>query len=81
MLVEISQAFITPSESYVITIPSFDCRVIDLIDTEGRDVGFGSIMGRSVDWAPICQNLTDLSSDAEMRVVEEENIREVILPV
>jgi hypothetical protein len=36
-------------------------------------------MDGSVDWAPICQNLTELSIDAETRVVGEENIREVIL--
>jgi 3-deoxy-D-manno-octulosonic acid (KDO) 8-phosphate synthase len=34
MPVEISQVFITPSESDVIAIPSFDCRVTDLIDAE-----------------------------------------------
>ena len=49
-----------------------------MIGTEGQDVGFESNTGESGDWIPICQNLTDLSSDAEMRVVEEENIREVI---
>ena len=81
MPVERSQALITPSESDVKATPSFDCRVTDLIDAEGRDAGFRSIVAGSVDWAPICQNLTELSSDADIRVVEEGNRREVILLV
>ena len=71
MPVEISQTLSTLSESDVKTVPSFDCRVTDLISAEGEDAGFRSIMVWSVDWAPICQNLTDLSWDADIRVVEE----------
>ena len=76
-----SQPLTIPLESDVKAIASFDCRITDRIGAEGRDMGFGSIMAGSVNWAPICQNLTDLLQDAEMRVVGEENIREVILPV
>ena len=44
-----------------------------------KDVGFEfSIIG-SIDAAPICQNLIELSLEAEMRVVEEENIKEVMV--
>jgi hypothetical protein len=41
-------------------------------------VDFRSVSTGSVDEAPICQNLTDLSQDAEMREEGEENAREVI---
>ena len=67
-----------PSESLVMVIPSFVYRVMDLIGAGVRDVDFGSTTTGSIDGAPICQNLTDLSQDAEMRVVGEENAREVI---
>ena len=78
MPVEISQACITPSESYVVVMPSFDCRVIDSIGAGERDADFRLVIARSVDLASTCQNLTDLSWGAETRVVEEENVREVI---
>ena len=70
-----------PSESLVMTIPSFACRVMDLTGAEAGDTDFGSITTGSIDGAPICQNLTDLSLDAEMRVMGEENAREVISSV
>jgi hypothetical protein len=59
-------------------IPSFACRVMDLIGAEVRDADFGLVTAKSIDGAPICQNLTDSSIDAEMRVVGVENTREVI---
>ena len=62
----------------MIVIPSSACRVMDLIGAEVRGADFGSIMAGSIDGAPICQNLTDLSTDAEIRVVGEENAREAI---
>ena len=77
MPVEISQVLTIPSESLVIVIPSFACRVIDLISVELSDVDSGSVLTGS-DGTSICQNLTDLSADAEMREEEEENAREVI---
>jgi hypothetical protein len=49
-----------------------------MIGAEWRGVDLGSIMAGPVDWAPICQNLTELSPDAEIRVVGEENTREVM---
>ena len=75
--VERSQVFTTPSESVEMAIPSLAWRVMDLIG-EVWDVDFGSVASRDVDEVPICQNFTDLSADAEMRVVGEENTREVI---
>ena len=68
-----------PSESLVMVIPSFVCRVMDLIGAEAGDPDSGLVTIGSIDGAPICQNLTNLSIDAEMRVVGEENVREVIL--
>ena len=59
-------------------IPSFACRVMDLIGTEVQDPDSGLVTTGSIDGAPICQNLTDLSLDAEMRVVGDENAREVM---
>ena len=83
MPVEISQIFAIPSKWLVITMPSFACRVMDLIGAEERGVDrcvdFGLFTAGSVDWAPICQSLTESSIDAEMRVVGEENTREVML--
>ena len=79
--VEISQVFTIPPKSLVIVIPSFACRVMDVIGNEVVDVDFGLVATRSVDRAPICQNLTDLSTDAEIRVDGEENTSEVMLSV
>ena len=76
--VEISQVFTIPSESLVIVIPSSACRVMDLIGAEVDGSGSGLITAGSISGAPICQNLIDLSLDAEMRVVGEENAREVM---
>ena len=67
-----------PSESLVMMIPSFFCKAMDLIGAEVGNVDFGLITAGSIGGVPICQNLTDLSRDAEMRVVGEENSREVI---
>ena len=74
--VERSQVLTTPSESLEIAMPSFACRVMDLIGDKVGGVDSGSLATGSVDKAPICQNLTDLSPDAEMREEEEENVRE-----
>ena len=79
--VEVSQVFIVPSESLEIVIPSFACRMIDVIGAEVRGVDFGSVVTGSADRAPICQNLIDWSLEVEMRVEEEENAREVISSV
>jgi hypothetical protein len=54
---------------------------MDMIGAEAGGVDFGSLATGSVDEAPICQNLTDWSWDAEMREEEEENVREVMLLV
>jgi hypothetical protein len=49
---------------------------MDLIgEVWGTD--FGSVISGDADEAPICQNFTDLSQDAEMREVGEENTREL----
>ena len=77
--VETSQVFTLLFESQVIAIPSSASKVRNLIGAEVRDVDFGSVSNGSVDKAPICQNLTDLSMDAEIRVEGEENARELIL--
>jgi hypothetical protein len=61
-----SQVFTTPAESLEIAIPSLACRLTDSIEAEVDGVVFDQLTG-SVDEPPICQNLTDLSSDAEMR--------------
>jgi len=39
---------------------------------------FGSASTGSVDEPPICQNLIDPSSDAEMREEGEENVRDLM---
>ena len=62
----------------MIATPFFDCRLIDLTGAKRSSVGFLSIIGGSIDLEPTCQNLTDVSWDAEIKVLEEENIREVI---
>jgi hypothetical protein len=77
--VERSQILITPSKSLEIAIPSLAWRVMDLIGEVWSIVEFGSVASGDVNEAPICQNFTDWSSDAEMREVGEENTREVIL--
>ena len=71
-----SQVLTTPSESLEIAMPSFVCRVIDLI---GAKVDFELHATGSIEKVPICQNLTDWSLDAEMRDEEEENVREVMV--
>ena len=43
------------------------------------EVDVVSVVGESVDRVPICQNLTNLSLDAEMR--EEVNVMEVMVPL
>ena len=75
-----SQVFTTPSESHVMTIPSFACKVIDLMLCEVGSVDSGSVITGS-DGVPVCQNLIDWSSDAEMREEGEENVRELTIPV
>jgi hypothetical protein len=62
-------------------MPSFACRVMDLIGAEAGGVDFGSPVTMSVDEAPICQNLTDRFIDVEMREEEEENVRERMEPL
>ena len=75
--VERSQVLTTPSESLEIAMPSLACRVMDFIGAEVGGVDLGLLATRFVDGAPICQNLIDWSSDAEMRE-EEENVREMM---
>jgi hypothetical protein len=70
-----SHILTTPAESLEIAIPSFACRLMDMIGAEVGDMDSGSVTNGSAE-ALICQNLTDLSLDAEMR--EEENVREVM---
>ena len=74
--VEISQVFTLPSESLEMTIPSLVCRETDMIEAEVGGVVIVPVIAGSVDESPICQNLTDLSGDAEMR--KEENARELM---
>ena len=76
-----SQVLTTPSTSHEIAIPSFVCRVMDLIGAEVRDVDWGSVIAGSDGEVPICQNLIELSQDDEIREEGEENTREVILSV
>ena len=76
-----SQVLTTPSPSHEITMPSFVCRVMDLIGAEARGVDCGSVIAGSDDEVPICQNLIDLSKDDEIREEGEENIREVMSSV
>ena len=75
--VEISQVFTTPSMSLDMETPPSACRLADQI--EGGVLGLA--MTEPVDGVPICQNLTDLSNDTEMREEGEENVREVIILV
>ena len=79
--VKISQVFTTPSESIEKAKPSFACRLTALIGAEvGSKVSISGAPGFA-DGVLICQNLTDLSKDAEMRIREEGKTREVILSV
>ena len=61
--VEVSQILTTPSKSHVVVVPSFVCRVMELISAEVRDMDPKTIIAGSVDGVLICQNLTDLSSN------------------
>ena len=76
-----SQVLTTPSESSEKARLSFACRLTDLIGARVR--GVGSELGTigSAGEVPICQNLIDLSLDAEMREREEGKIREVMISV
>jgi len=76
-LAGISQVFTTPSPSLKMAIPSLTHKLIDEIKGEAIGVDTRSITTRSADETPICQNLTNLLWDAEMRVEGEENAREV----
>ena len=62
-------------------MPSFVCRVMNLIGAEAREVDCRSVIAGSINEVPICQNLIDLSRDDEMREEGEENIREVMKSV
>ena len=73
-----SQVLTTPSPSHEIAMPSFVCRVMDLIGAKTRDVDWRSVIAGSDDEVPICQNLIELSSDDEIREEWEENAREVM---
>ena len=73
--VKISQIFTTPAESLEIAIPSATCRLIDKIETGASGVDSESGVAGSADEEPVCQNLTELSQDDEIR--EEENVREM----
>ena len=77
--VEIFHILTTPSESLVIVIPSFACKVMDLIEAEVTGTGSRLVMIWSTDKVQICQNLIAPSSDAEIREEGEKNIREVML--
>ena len=74
--VETSHTLTIPAESLEIAIPSLACILIDSIDAELVGMGVGSIATWSTNKVSISQNLTVLSSDAEIR--EEENMRELI---
>ena len=62
-------------------MPSFVCRVIDLIGAEARDMDCGSVIAGSANEVPICQNLIDLSKDDEIREEWEKNVREPMVSV
>jgi hypothetical protein len=74
--VEISQVFTAPFASLEIAIPALACRLTERIEGNVGEVGTGSVAAGSVDKVPICQNLIELSMDAEMREEGEENTRE-----
>ena len=51
------------------------------VGAEARGVDFGSATVGPANKSPICQNLTDLSSDDKIREEGEENAREEIILV
>jgi hypothetical protein len=57
-------------------MPSFACRVMDLIGAKIDGVDFGLLATRSMDGTPIGQNLTNPVVHVEIRVEVEENLRE-----
>jgi len=69
--VERSQVFTTPSESLEMADPSFARSEMDLIGAGTSSVGSESAATGFVK-ALICQNLIELSLDAE--IMEEENV-------
>ena len=71
--VKISQVLTTPAESLEITIPSFVCRVTDLIEADASGTSSELVVTGSVSGALICQKLIDPSSDKKMR--DKENVR------
>ena len=74
-----SQVFTTPAESLEIATPSLTCRLTDSI---GDGVGVVEVVSAAagfVDEILVFQNLTVLSSDAEMR--EDGNMRELMSSV
>ena len=73
-----SQVFNSPSVLLEMATPALALRLID--ETKGRvvEVDSGLTTPGSTDERPICQNLTDLSKDVEIREEEEENTREEV---
>ena len=69
--VERPHVLTTPSELIGIAIPSLAYRPMDKIGAEMREVGSGLVATWPSNEALICQNLTDLSKDTEMREEEE----------
>ena len=77
--VERFQSPTTPTELIEMAIPSSACRTMDVTLAEASAVDLVSIIAPFGEEPPICQNLTDLSLDAEM--TEEENtIEEMLFP-
>ena len=72
-----SQVVTTPAELLEITMPSLTCRPTDRIALGEVDIVLATT--GSVDRAPICQNLTVESHEAEMG--EAENMMELMLLV
>ena len=62
------------------TVLFLGLRLIDWIGAEVTKVDFFPKTTGSVSETPICQNLTDLSLDAEIKVEGDENIRFDMLP-
>jgi len=71
-----SQVLTTPCESIEKAKPSLVCRLTALIGAEVREIDSESSATWSSNKAPTCQNLIELSLDAEMRVKEEAKARE-----
>ena len=67
----------TPSKLIVMTVCSSACRMMDVIPVEASAVDLVFIATWLGEEPPTCQNLIDLSLDAEIR--EEENVREEVL--